>query len=250
MQMLYEMDGFASNDGVLVVGATNRVSLLDDALLRKGRFDLTIYMGRPSTSNRFKILQARALALFAWRARINWCKWPWLTERSHLHRTFAPLQAYHVARARSCVLDEVVRSIAKASGRPSWLSSSSASDQAGMQAVQKMSSSDPDSALTLCRCTPRTRRSRGAGTRCGRATRCCTARPSSPSAWPALTWPTSSTRPLSSWSAPFYTPNCGLSIFPASANDSHCRPTVAHSRRWFSRAAASSSKREVRNKAD
>ena len=57
MQMLYEMDGFASNDGVLVVGATNRVSSLDDALLRKGRFDLTIYMGRPSTNNRFKILQ-------------------------------------------------------------------------------------------------------------------------------------------------------------------------------------------------
>ena len=57
MQMLYEMDGFASNDGVLVVGATNRVTLLDDALLRKGRFDMTIYMGRPSTNNRFKILQ-------------------------------------------------------------------------------------------------------------------------------------------------------------------------------------------------
>jgi SpoVK/Ycf46/Vps4 family AAA+-type ATPase len=48
------------NDGVLVVGATNRLGLLDDALLRKGRFDLLIYMGRPSTSNRFKILQARA----------------------------------------------------------------------------------------------------------------------------------------------------------------------------------------------
>lgn len=62
MQMLYEMDGFESNKGVLVVGATNRVTLLDDALLRKGRFDMTIYMGRPSTNNRFKILQVcRAL---------------------------------------------------------------------------------------------------------------------------------------------------------------------------------------------
>ncbi len=42
-----------------VVGATNRIKLLDEALLRPGRFDRTIYMGRPSTSNRFKILQAR-----------------------------------------------------------------------------------------------------------------------------------------------------------------------------------------------
>ena len=63
MQMLYEMDGFASNDGILVVGATNRVTLLDEALLRKGRFDMTIYMGRPSTNNRFKILQVRRAIL-------------------------------------------------------------------------------------------------------------------------------------------------------------------------------------------
>jgi ATP-dependent 26S proteasome regulatory subunit len=61
MQLLYEMDGFHSNQGVLVVGATNRVALLDDALLRKGRFDILIYMGRPSTSNRFKILQVPPL---------------------------------------------------------------------------------------------------------------------------------------------------------------------------------------------
>jgi cell division protease FtsH len=45
---------------VLVVGATNRVDALDDALLRPGRFDRTIYMGRPSPTNRLRILQARA----------------------------------------------------------------------------------------------------------------------------------------------------------------------------------------------
>jgi len=42
-----------------VVGATNQLQLLDEALLRPGRFDRTVYMGRPSTNNRFKILQAR-----------------------------------------------------------------------------------------------------------------------------------------------------------------------------------------------
>jgi SpoVK/Ycf46/Vps4 family AAA+-type ATPase len=43
---------------VLVVAATNRATSLDDALLRPGRFDRTVYMGRPSPSNRLKILQA------------------------------------------------------------------------------------------------------------------------------------------------------------------------------------------------
>ena len=42
---------------VLVVGATNRAGALDDALLRPGRFDRIIYMGRPNASNRLKILQ-------------------------------------------------------------------------------------------------------------------------------------------------------------------------------------------------
>ena len=40
-----------------MVAATNRVDALDDALLRPGRFDRIIYMGRPTPSNRFKILQ-------------------------------------------------------------------------------------------------------------------------------------------------------------------------------------------------
>lgn len=42
---------------MLVVGATNRASLLDDALLRPGRFDRRIYMGNPNAANRFRILQ-------------------------------------------------------------------------------------------------------------------------------------------------------------------------------------------------
>lgn len=53
------MDGFKRNDKVLVIGATNRIDSLDDALIRPGRFDRTIYMGRPSTKNRFKILQVQ-----------------------------------------------------------------------------------------------------------------------------------------------------------------------------------------------
>ncbi len=57
LQLLYEMDGFRTLDQVLIIAATNRVDALDDALLRPGRFDRLIYMGRPSTTNRFKILQ-------------------------------------------------------------------------------------------------------------------------------------------------------------------------------------------------
>lgn len=57
LQLLCEMDGFKRNDKVLVIGATNRVHTLDDALIRPGRFDRTIYMGRPTANNRLKILQ-------------------------------------------------------------------------------------------------------------------------------------------------------------------------------------------------
>ncbi|KAK9867286.1 hypothetical protein WJX84_011686 [Apatococcus fuscideae] len=60
LQMLVEMDGFRRNDRVLVIGATNRISMLDDALLRPGRFDKVIYMGRPPMRDRLKILQVHA----------------------------------------------------------------------------------------------------------------------------------------------------------------------------------------------
>lgn len=60
LQLLFEMDGFEVDDRVLVIGATNRVDILDDALVRPGRFDRIIYMGRPSATNRKKILQVHA----------------------------------------------------------------------------------------------------------------------------------------------------------------------------------------------
>ncbi|KAK9806474.1 hypothetical protein WJX73_000984 [Symbiochloris irregularis] len=60
LQLLYEMDGMKIDDKVLVIGATNRKNLLDEALLRPGRFDRSIYMGRPTVSNRVKILQVHA----------------------------------------------------------------------------------------------------------------------------------------------------------------------------------------------
>ena len=46
-QLLVEMDGFAANEGVIVLAATNRQDILDPALLRPGRFDRQGYVGRP-----------------------------------------------------------------------------------------------------------------------------------------------------------------------------------------------------------
>ena len=60
LQLLTEMDGFIQDDRVLVVAATNLASALDEALLRPGRFDRVIHMGRPSPSNRLKILKVHA----------------------------------------------------------------------------------------------------------------------------------------------------------------------------------------------
>ena len=45
---------------VLVIGATNRISLMDNALLRPGRFDRILYMGLPSQTNRLRILEVHA----------------------------------------------------------------------------------------------------------------------------------------------------------------------------------------------
>ena len=56
-QLLVEMDGFAANEGVVVLAATNRADVLDPALLRPGRFDRQIYVGLPDIKGREEILK-------------------------------------------------------------------------------------------------------------------------------------------------------------------------------------------------
>ncbi len=59
-QLLVEMDGFAANEGVIVLAATNRQDILDPALLRPGRFDRQVYVGRPDMKGREEILKVHA----------------------------------------------------------------------------------------------------------------------------------------------------------------------------------------------
>ena len=59
-QLLVEMDGFATNEGVIVMAATNRQDILDPALLRPGRFDRQIYVGLPDIRGREEILKVHA----------------------------------------------------------------------------------------------------------------------------------------------------------------------------------------------
>ena len=56
-QLLVEMDGFAANEGVIVIAATNRADILDKALLRPGRFDRQVYVGLPDIKGREEILR-------------------------------------------------------------------------------------------------------------------------------------------------------------------------------------------------
>jgi cell division protease FtsH len=56
-QLLVEMDGFDANEGIIIVAATNRPDVLDPALLRPGRFDRQITVGRPDIEGRIRILQ-------------------------------------------------------------------------------------------------------------------------------------------------------------------------------------------------
>src|SRR5690554_5978647 len=59
-QLLVEMDGFESNEGVIIMAATNRIDVLDPALLRPGRFDRRVMVGRPDVRGRLQILKVHA----------------------------------------------------------------------------------------------------------------------------------------------------------------------------------------------
>ena len=59
-QMLVEMDGFGVNEGIIVMAATNRVDILDPAIMRPGRFDRKVFVGRPDVAGREEILKVHA----------------------------------------------------------------------------------------------------------------------------------------------------------------------------------------------
>ena len=59
-QMLVEMDGFGINEGIIVMAATNRIDILDPAILRPGRFDRKVVVGRPVVQGRLEILNVHA----------------------------------------------------------------------------------------------------------------------------------------------------------------------------------------------
>lgn len=59
-QLLVEMDGFGVNEGIIVIAATNRVDILDPAILRPGRFDRKVEVGKPDVKGREEILEVHA----------------------------------------------------------------------------------------------------------------------------------------------------------------------------------------------
>ena len=68
-QLLVEMDGFGVNEGIIVLAATNRVDILDPAILRPGRFDRKVGVGRPDVKGRqesFRFMRRKNLFLTMW----------------------------------------------------------------------------------------------------------------------------------------------------------------------------------------
>ena len=66
------MDGFGVNEGIIVMAATNRVDILDPAILRPGRFDRKIGVGKPDVKGREEILQVHAKDKAAWQMMWIW----------------------------------------------------------------------------------------------------------------------------------------------------------------------------------
>ena len=58
-QLLVEMDGFNSNDDIIIIGATNRKDMIDEGILRPGRFDIQIEIPRPDVEGRKKIIESQ-----------------------------------------------------------------------------------------------------------------------------------------------------------------------------------------------
>lgn len=65
-QMLVEMNGFDVNHGIIVMAATNRIDILDPAILRPGRFDRKVVVGRPDVAGRLAILNVHAGKEASW----------------------------------------------------------------------------------------------------------------------------------------------------------------------------------------
>ena len=74
-QLLVEMDGFESNDGVILVAATNRPDVLDPALLRPGRFDRRVVVGLPDVRGREEVLTRSREEGSCRRRRRPWNVW-------------------------------------------------------------------------------------------------------------------------------------------------------------------------------
>ncbi len=88
-QMLVEMDGFGINEGIIVMAATNRVDILDPAILRPVRFDRRIHVGLPDVRGREEILKVHAKN----KPLVGWCKFG---SKSHVQRQDLPVRIWKI----------------------------------------------------------------------------------------------------------------------------------------------------------